>query len=170
MYLAASNFDAKLYIGKREGDTVQAAWYSKIEQCFHKAQRTFPSGPELESIRQIYSETQEKIQRAESSRSAAKAAPWLMIAAGIIMTVTKITPISYIGVILLIFGIIFACSNSSSTKQQSDQPPVMPIQRDMQPPQQEEGFSSWSGGKKAGWVLLNVYTLGIPALIRGKKK
>ncbi|SDB28838.1 Double zinc ribbon [Ruminococcaceae bacterium FB2012] len=173
MYLAASNFDAKLYIANRDGDSLHAAWYSQIEKCYHKAVH-FPGGTEKDIIMKLYGQIQEKVKQAESNKSAAAAAPWILIAAGIALTVTKVKYLSYAGVIMLIIGIALACVQSDNKKEEkakkAAQDGTLPIQRSMPKNQQEEGFSSWGAGKKTGWVVLNLYTLGIPALMRRKKK
>lgn len=174
MYLAASNFDAKLYIANRDGDSLHAAWYSKIDQCYHKAVRTLHSGAELDSIRDIYRGVQEKVKQAESSRSAAAAAPWMLIVLGVVLVMTKVKYLGYAGVILLIIGIALACVQSNNKKEEKErkaaQNGTLPIQRPMPQDHKQEGFSSWGAGKKTGWVVLNLYTLGIPALMRRKKK
>lgn len=173
MYLATSNFDAKLYVANRDGDSLHAAWYSKIDQCYHKAVRTLHSGAELDSITELYGKVQEKVKQAESNKSAAAAAPWILIVAGVALTLTKVKYLSYAGVIMLIIGIALACVQSDNKKEEkarkAAQNGELPIQRSGNQ-KKEEGFSSWSAGKKTGWVALNIYTLGIPALMRRKKK
>ncbi|MBR6967800.1 MAG: zinc ribbon domain-containing protein [Ruminococcus sp.] len=175
MYLATSNFDAKLYVANRDGDSLHAAWYSKIDQCYHKAVRTLHSGAKLDSITELYGKVQEKVKQAESNKSAAAAAPWLLIVVGVVLVLTKVQYLGYAGVIMLIIGIALACGQSEKKKENKPsnqgQPGPLPIQRSMpQNQQQQEGFSSWGAGKKTGWVVLNLYTLGIPALMRRKKK
>lgn len=166
MYLAAANFDAKLYIDNREGDTIHAAWYSKIEQCYHKAMRDSKGGADLTDIKVLYGQIQEKIKQAEANKNAAAAAPWILIVLGLLLVMTKIKLFGYVGVIMFIIGIALACSRKDKNKEA--QSGTLPIQRaDDHKPQ--EGFSSWGAGKKTGWVLLNIYTLGIPALMRRKK-
>lgn len=175
MYLATSNFDAKLYVANRDGDSLHVAWYSKIDQCYHKAVRTLHSGAELDSITELYGKVQEKVKQAESNRSAAAAAPWILIAAGIALIMTHVQYIGYLGVIMFIIGISLLCVKGGDNKDEKVKKPAqggaLPIQRSMpQNQQQQEGFSSWGAGKKTGWVILNIYTLGIPALMRSRKK
>ena len=169
MFLAASNFNAKMYIESKEEETVNNAWYSKLDQCYHKAVRSLKTS-EMDGINSLYSEVQAKIKSAEESRNGLIALGILLIVGGVFAVRSDIEYLKISGTIMVIAGIIILIMKLSSSKDEesSDKKMVMPINQGQ--PQQKEGFSSWSGGKKAGWVVLNLYTLGIPALLRSKKK
>ena len=168
MFLAASNFNAKMYIESKEEETVNNAWYAKLNQCYHKAVRTFRTS-EMDGINSIYSEVQAKIKSAEDSRSGLIALGILLIIGGVFAVRSSTEFLKVSGTIMVIAGIIILIMKLSTTKDEgsSDKKMVMPINQTQSP--QKEGFSSWSGGKKAGWVVLNIYTLGIPELLRKKK-
>lgn len=60
MILASSNFDAKYYASHSKEESISSAWFSKIEQCYQKADVTL-GGADHERIRGIYNHVIEAI-------------------------------------------------------------------------------------------------------------
>lgn len=60
MILASSNFDAKYYASHPKEESISSAWFSKIEQCYQKADVTLV-GTDYERIRGIYNDVIEEI-------------------------------------------------------------------------------------------------------------
>ena len=58
MFLAVSNFDAKLYATNKQGENIAGAWYTKIEQCYKKAKLMFTDPNDIAKVEKMYQETQ----------------------------------------------------------------------------------------------------------------
>ncbi len=160
MFMAESNFDAKKYAENRSKDTLDAAWLAKIEQSYNKARMAIKDRSEILPIEELYNKAKQRAAQAESERDLIRALPYICLIAGSALCLVDIKYIQYAGAILLIVGIVMFCMRKSKTEQVKTNTPFDPFGN-----QPKDGFSSWSSGKKAGWIILNIYTMGIPAII-----
>lgn len=165
MFMAESNFDAKKYAELRTEETLDAAWYAKIEQCYNKARLTLKDGSEIQPIEELYNKAKQRAAKAEADDQANRALPYVCLIAGLALCLVKFKPVQYAGVIILIVGIVMLCMRKSKSEPAKTNVPFDPFGN-----QQSYGYSSWSSGKKAGWIILNIYLMGIPALVYYTKR
>ena len=71
MILASSNFDAKYYVAYPKEESISSAWFSKIEQCYQKADVTL-AGTDCERIRGIYNDVINEISEAKQTQQRLK--------------------------------------------------------------------------------------------------
>ena len=167
MFMAVSNYSERSYAKDENG--IAAAWYAKIELCYQKASVAFEDSKEFAKIEELYQGVKHKTEQAVSVRDLIIALPALLIALGAILFFINVKPISTAGSFMLIAGIILAAVRSSAKReQQFIEHPELKVRYTQQKAQR--GYSSWSVGAKIGWVLLNIYLLGIPALFYSKRK
>ncbi len=72
MILAASNFDAEYYAARLDVEDISDAWLVKIKQCYQKAKLSLPLGNELTRINELYTEVNERIQKAKKANTASR--------------------------------------------------------------------------------------------------
>lgn len=154
MLLAYSNFDIDYYLTHLEQNDISDAWLIKIKQCYQKAKLLF-THQELNKIEDLYLEINNNIKKRSTQKKVIKATSIFAIIIGILLILSNnIIAIQVIGISILICGIVGVSINKS--KKQNE----IKVQNKV-----KKGFSSWSGIVKFGWIVLNIYTLGIPALI-----
>lgn len=168
MFMAVSNYNEHNYVSDENG--IDAAWYAKIEQCYQKASVTFGGSGEFEKIEELYQSVKQKTSQATSVQALVTALPLLLIVVGTVIFMTKIKALQTVGSLILTAGIIIAYVRYSHNREQKFiEHPELRVQYEQKKAQ--GGFASWSAPAKVGWVVLNIYTLGIPALMHsGKKK
>lgn len=72
MILAVSNFDAEYYISHIDVEDISDAWLAKIEQSYQKAKLSLPFGNELTRINELYTEVNERIQKAKKAKKVSR--------------------------------------------------------------------------------------------------
>ncbi len=170
MILAVSNYNETSFIkNKDDEDNLSAAWLAKIEQCYHKASFTITGGRDLEKINELYNSIKTKQADADKRQKIYVLLPWGLCFVGVLLAITRIPFVSMTGSLMLIFGIVLACIRRRNSKEQNliEHPELIGLYENKQA---KSGFASWSIGAKIGWVILNIYTLGIPAIIYSRKK
>ena len=177
MFMAESNFDEKKYAENRDKESLDAAWLAKIEQCYNKARMTLKNQSDLEPIEELYNRAKQKAAKAESDRQFRAVLPYICLIGGSALCLVQFRPIQSAGAIILVVGIVLLCMNKSKSKPANTNTNpntyYRPMNSELYPGQYapyQSGFSSWSNGKKIGWVILNIYTFGIPALISSRNK
>lgn len=164
MILAVSNFDADFYVTHKNEDSLSAAWLSKLEQCYQKAKVALKGSPELQEITTIYNDTKAKIEQAKAKDRNEKLIAIGSIALGLVLIMTTILIIQTMGLVILGAGIFMLCKKKTNSQQ------VQPANYSGNSIPVKTGFASWSTGAKVMWIILNIYTLGIPAIIYSSKR
>lgn len=151
MILATSNFNVNQYITHKGEDTLSAAWYTKINQCYEKATLTLQNTLELQRITKLYNDINNKIDYNVKGSFLITRLPYILVITGIILILIDIHFINTIGTISFIAGMIllFTRNDKSTTNNQL----------------QQNKFTSWNQEKKVGWIILNILFIGIPAII-----
>ncbi len=67
MLLASANFDSDEYLNDEHKKSINAAWLSKIELCYQKAQMLLQYQPELKQIEKTYNDICKKISDSKKS-------------------------------------------------------------------------------------------------------
>ena len=160
MTIASSNFDATYYTNHLSEDDESDAWLSMIEQCYQKGKLSLEQN-DLISIKQEYDKIQAKIKNSKIKNIAKKIYPIAFIVAGLLLVLTKITAIGVIGIALAVVGIVILTTNKKN-KNLSKQEKLQVLYTSKP---NKKGYSSWSTTAKVFWIILNIYTIGIPALI-----
>lgn len=153
MFWASSNFDVEYYASHLNEDDITDAWLAKIELCYNKA-RLVLSENDVNRIEKIYLEIKSKISKASFSKKYRNVISIACITIGLLLIMTQNTIVGTIGLVLLAVGIArIVTEKRKTTDQQANYYTV------------KKGFSSWSTQGKVWWIILNVFTLGIPAII-----
>lgn len=158
MFLAYSNFDAKYYVEHLNEEDMSDAWLTKIEQCYQKA-KFLLSASEVEKIDEMYSKIKKSIQSADKKNSKHNVGSIFLIVIGILI----MPLLSPVGLVMLICGIARLAKNEK--KNAVNQNKSQGQGNVYTEKQGKTGFSTWSIGAKIFWVILNIYTCGIPAIV-----
>ena len=154
MLLASSNFDAEYYTSHLDEDDITDAWLAKIDLCYKKAQLML-SNNEIQSFEKIYLEIKSNISKTQSKHKNRTITSVMFIGGGLLLVLTQILPIATVGLVLLTVGIVRLATNKRKAKTE-----VIHEKHS-----RKTGFSSWSTTAKVLWIILNIYTIGIPAII-----
>lgn len=130
MYLAVSNFDAKLYATNKQGENIAGAWYTKIEQCYKKAMLMFTDPADIAKVEKLYSETQTQTKNIQKTRLIMTISGIAAIILSVLLMVlgsskdaegnTQAGPLSYVAMAILVAGIIvlvFGLKKKKTNKQ-----------------------------------------------------
>lgn len=174
MIIASSNFDEKIFVEKSQEYDLTDAWMSKIESCYEKAKVYVIDARVKELVESRYREIKSRVKKESNASKRNKVMPVILIGSGLLLIMTQIIMIQTLGLVLLGWGIAWAVKNSSKAKKDGAEQVVSGEQvqkTDARSPQiSEKGFSSWPMVGKIFWVILNIYTLGIPAIIYACRK
>lgn len=162
MILASSNFDETYYTSHKNEEDISDAWLAKIEQCYQKAKLSLSDEAEFKKISGIYESVQQRIKQAEKAKKVNALLPILCIAAGLILIMTGQIFIQTFGLTCLGLGIAILCTRK---KKPSEIATTQTASTGSEYTQKKRGYSSWSTGVKVLWIILNIYTIGIPAII-----
>lgn len=164
MFMAVSNYNEKSYVSDENQSSLSSAWYAKIEQCYQKASASFPDSAEFEKIEGLYNKVKQKTEQAASLKELIVALPWLLIVVGFVLFFIDVYAIKSAGSMMIVAGIIIACVRSSRKREKefAEDPELRQMYEERKA---RGGFDSWSTGAKIGWVILNIYLIGIPAII-----
>ncbi|MBQ4510156.1 MAG: zinc ribbon domain-containing protein [Clostridia bacterium] len=157
MFLAYSNFDAKYYAEHQDVEDISDAWLAKVEQCYQKAKFLLHKN-EIQKIEEMYMKIKGDIQIVNKKDSKRNIASIIMIIIGLLI----MTPLPPIGVVLLICGIVRIVKKSKKINSNNNKAINHNYANTVQT---KTGFSTWSTTAKILWIILNIYTLGIPAII-----
>lgn len=157
MTLAVANFDAEYYVAHLDEEDVSDAWLAKIEQCYQKAKLSF-GDEEMTAIERLYQTIKQKKDSASRKKHGKTilAIGMILFGLGLMALQNYFYPIGFFGIPILIIGIVLLRKKNKQAKDT--------IKQDTKN-EQKSGFSSWSGFGKFMWIVLNIYTLGIPAII-----
>ena len=158
MLLAFSNFDAEYYASHLDEDDITDAWLAKIELCYKKA-KLMLSKNEIESIENLYYEVKSNIIKTQSKNKNKTIASVMFIVIGLLLVLTQILPIATIGLVLLTVGIVRLANKKKKAEVLQENYSAA-----------KTGFSSWSTLAKVLWIILNIYTIGIPAIVYACRK
>ena len=153
MILASSNFDASYYATHLQEEDISDAWLVKIEQCYQKAKLILQKN-EIERIEELYLEIKSNISKLKLKNKTKATTSVLFIVLGIGLMMTGF--LSVVGLGLLIVGIVMISSNKKKNETE-----IVHKNNSVT----KTGFSSWSITAKVFWIILNIYTIGIPAII-----
>ena len=168
MFLAASNFDENYYVSHLNVEDISDAWLAKINQCYRKAELIIDEDTDLLKIKQLYEKINLKInekikieekekKKIKNKKTWKKVLPIIEIILGLLLIITEILPLSAIGLPLFIVGICTAIvENKNPKNEHKTEEKII---------KKKERYSGWSGGAKFWWIVLNIYTFGIPAII-----
>lgn len=116
MFLAVSNFDAKLYATNKQGENIAGAWYTKIEQCYKKAMIMFTDPNDIAKIEKMYKETQTETKNIKKTKLIMTVSGIAAIILSILLIMigtprdaegnAQAGPLSYIAMAILAVGII----------------------------------------------------------------
>ena len=173
MILASSNFDENYYVTHKDEEDISDAWLAKIEQCYQKAKISFSDEKEFQRISEIYASVQQRIEKATKDNRINVLLPIACISVGLILMMVgqEFVFVETLGLISLGLGIAVLCKRRK--KDSKEIPITTTTPTNPEYTQKRKGFSSWGTGAKVLWILLNMYTIGIPAIIyacRHKKK
>lgn len=161
MTLAVANFDVDYYASHLDEEDVSDAWLAKIEQCYQKAKLSFAVN-DIQNIEELYCSIKKKTNQVLLKKRKKITFFSLVLVVGCLMWFLPITMLtvgdplysfSYFGFVLMFCGLIPLIR--ATKKKRSEATDV----------KKSGGFSSWSGFGKFMWIVLNIYTLGIPAII-----
>ena len=166
MTLAVANFDVDYYAAHLNEEDISDAWLAKIEQCYRKAKLSFGVN-DIQNIEELYFSIKEKTNQVLLGKKKKMTFFLLVLVLGFLMWFLPITmltvgdplySLSYFGFVLIFCGLIPLLRVTKKKRIESTSV------------KKREGFSSWSALAKVGWVILNIYTLGIPAIIYANRK
>lgn len=161
MMLAISNFDASFYISHLKEDSESAGWLSIIEQCYQKGKLSLPK-EDFDILERKYLSIKDKIKNSQTKNMCKKIISIALIVVGILLVLTEIIALAVIGITLSIVGVVILSTNKKKDESSSSKH----FKNNMEETTTiKTGFASWSTTKKVLWIILNIYTLGIPALI-----
>ena len=174
MIIASSNFDEKIFVEKSQEYDLTDAWMSKIESCYEKA-KVYVIDPRVkELVESRYREIQSRVKKESNASKRNKVMPVILIGSGLLLIMTQILIIQTVGLVLLGWGIALAVKKSSNDKTAKEN---RGISNDLVEnvnkkgaANKKKGFSSWPMVGKVFWIILNIYTLGIPAIIYACRK
>lgn len=177
MIIASSNFDEKLFVEKRKEYDLTDAWLSKIETCYEKS-KVYVVDPSVKQLVEAkYKDIKEQIKKASGHSAFFKILPFVLIGLGLVLIMTQLLLIQTVGLVLLGSGIYLAIKNSYKAKDNEDtQSEINGNKLDSEnrinkkAQKNKSGFSSWPLIGKIFWIILNIYTLGIPAIIYASKR
>ncbi|SEH50681.1 Double zinc ribbon [Ruminococcus flavefaciens] len=152
MNYAKSNFDTEYYASHLDVEDISDAWLAIIERCYQQAKYTLRGTSDLRDIKSDYLSIKGAINQQKAKNSAFSFIPYVLIIFGLILIISDIN----IGVILFGAGIIMLFTMKGSSNQTID--PKL------------KGYSSWNQEKKVGWIILNIFSLGIPAIVYSNKQ
>lgn len=115
MYLAAGNFDAKVYAAHRNSETVDGAWLAKIDQCYAKGKAMFTNKVDLDRIEEIHNQVHGSSKKVVQIKLILIIAGFLLLLGGVIgivsIDVATKKGLGYVfigmmaaGILLLVFG------------------------------------------------------------------
>ena len=164
MILASSNFDAQYYTTHLEVDDISDAWLVKIEQCYQKSKLALNNN-DLYKITELYTQIKTNIKRNTSNKIKINTIGIFSIVVGILLVMlTSSIPNNSISSILSVPAILFIVLGIVAlTKHKKQQNKVK--EKTSVPTQASKGFKNWSTISKVLWIILNIYTMGFPALI-----
>ena len=155
MFLATSNFDTEYYISHLSEEDISDAWLSKIDQCYKKA-KLLLSKEDFEIIEKTYIDIKSNITKSTIKSKNQSVLSIFFIIIGLLLILTQFMPIAAIGLVLLIIGIAKLVANKNKIHTNNHRSSSII---------EKQGFPSWSTTAKILWIILNIYTIGIPAII-----
>ena len=174
MIIASSNFDEKLFVEKRQEYDLTDAWMSQIESCYEKSKIYVIDSRVKELVEARYKEIKGRIKQESKISKKNKTMPVILIGAGLLLVMTQILMIQTLGLVLLGWGIALAIINASKGKtakeEQGNNSEPNENNDKKRGINKKKGFSSWPVVGKVFWIILNIYTLGIPAIIYACRK
>lgn len=174
MIIASSNFNEKLFVEKSKEYDLTDAWMSKIESCYEKAKVYVVDARVKQLVEARYKEIKNRIKKASTESNIMKIIPVILIGVGFLLIMTQILVIQTVGLVLLGSGIFLAIKKPSKEKRGEDVQPVSEKStldaEGKHNKNNDTGFSSWPLVGKIFWIILNIYTLGIPAIIYACKR
>jgi len=154
MILATSNFDEDYYNSHRMEEDLSDAWLVKIELCYKKAKLVL-SKEDFEKIEKMYFEIKTKIYKSAKNKKIKIIISIALIALGLILVLTENTAVGAMGLVLMTVGIVRLVMHKKEQTTESVEKITV----------SKKGYASWSTGFKIFWIVLNIYTIGIPAII-----
>lgn len=170
MITAVSNFDAEYYALNENESSLASAWMTKIEQCYQKAKVVLVYTPYFAGIENAYNDVKLKIKKAKSARKKKKVLGVFLIVIGVFLCMISYPPLVAIGVTLLVVGIIFVSKKKKTETKQAVTASVAREDSITMAPVKKTGFASWHVVGKIWWIILNIYTFGIPAIIYSRRR
>ena len=118
---------------------------------------------EFKKISEIYSNVQQRIKEAEKTNKANTLLPIICIAIGLLLIMTEQRLIQTLGLVFFGVGIAVLCARRK--KKPNEITATQTPSTNPEYTQKRTGYSSWSVGVKVLWIILNISTIGIPAII-----
>lgn len=179
MCMAESNFDEDYYVTHINEQDLSDVWLSTIKKCQTKAQLIFDRDSDLNKINNIVDNINKRIKFAKSRRLKNNITGILLIAFAVLSALLSRIPISdptllFVSsifsvstVLCLVLGIVILVK--ANKKKEIIDNIEIPQKGNYKHKPTTHGFSSWSLPEKICWVVLNIYTFGIPAIIYNRK-
>ena len=166
MGIAEDNFDIDYYVTHLKEEDEHDAWLNLMNQCCRRAQKALLK-EDFEEIQQRYQEIKTRIQSRKVRNRVFTFGSIAMIIIGAMSSLLEITAVTYIGMAFIITGIVILVLNKKKDSKEEREENSFNTESKQKC---KKGFSSWTTTAKVLWVILNIYTIGIPHLIYMCKK